>query len=413
MLATDVLRLPALRWFLTTRLCMMMAMQILSVSVGWQVYTTTGRVLDLGLVGLVQFLPLLVLFPWAGAVVDRSDRRRVLMAVAANGVVVSLLLSALSSSDTVTPVFAALVLLSMGRVFAGPASSATLPRLVSTDDLPRAASLSSLTFSVATVLGPALGGGAWAAWGPYGAYGLAAVLMATALGCASRLPEVRPTAIVASPDRAQELLAGLRFIRGQPILLSAITLDLFAVLFGGAVALLPVYARDILHAGPETLGLLRAAPAVGAGLTALGLAVRPIRRNVGRNLLIAVAGFGAATVLFALSTEVWLSLLALALIGATDAISVYARQNIVALATPDAVRGRVSAVEYVFIGASNELGELESGLAAAAIGPVAAAAAGGLASIAVVAGCAVLAPQLRDLDRFEDLLPDTHARPAA
>jgi MFS family permease len=335
------------------------------------------------------------------------------MAVAANGVVVSLLLSALSSSDTVTPVFAALVLLSMGRVFAGPASSATLPRLVSTDDLPRAASLSSLTFSVATVLGPALGGGAWAAWGPYGAYGLAAVLMATALGCASRLPEVRPTAIVASPDRAQELLAGLRFIRGQPILLSAITLDLFAVLFGGAVALLPVYARDILHAGPETLGLLRAAPAVGAGLTALGLAVRPIRRNVGRNLLIAVAGFGAATVLFALSTEVWLSLLALALIGATDAISVYARQNIVALATPDAVRGRVSAVEYVFIGASNELGELESGLAAAAIGPVAAAAVGGLASIAVVAGCAVLAPQLRDLDRFEDLLPDTHARPAA
>jgi MFS family permease len=392
---------------------MMMAMQILSVSVGWQVYTTTGRVLDLGLVGLVQFLPLLVLFPWAGAVVDRSDRRRVLMAVAANGVVVSLLLSALSSSDTVTPVFAALVLLSMGRVFAGPASSATLPRLVSTDDLPRAASLSSLTFSVATVLGPALGGGAWAAWGPYGAYGLAAVLMATALGCASRLPEVRPTAIVASPDRAQELLAGLRFIRGQPILLSAITLDLFAVLFGGAVALLPVYARDILHAGPETLGLLRAAPAVGAGLTALGLAVRPIRRNVGRTLLIAVAGFGAATVLFALSTEVWLSLLALALIGATDAISVYARQNIVALATPDAVRGRVSAVEYVFIGASNELGELESGLAAAAIGPVAAAAVGGLASIAVVAGCAVLAPQLRDLDRFEDLLPDTHARPPA
>lgn len=401
---------PAFRAFLLGRVLAVLGSQVLSVAVGWQVYALTGDPLDLGLVGLVQFLPPLLLFPLAGVVVDRTDRARALSACYLGFLLAAGVLLALSAGGAATTgrIFAALVLLALARVFSGPSATALLPQIVPADEYPRATIWNSSGFTAATVLGPALGGGVYALAASLGrdgalwAYGLATLLFAAGAMAALTLPSRRAEHRGAPPG-FREALDGLRFIARRPVLLGAITLDLFAVLFGGAVALLPIFARDVLAVGPEGLGLLRAAPAAGALITALWLAHYPVRRHNGRVLHVAVAIFGLATLGFAFSTDFWLSLLLLAITGAADEVSVFIRIQVVQLATPDRLRGRVSAAEYVFIGASNQLGELESGLTASWWGAVPAVAVGGAASLGVVALSALLAPALRDLDRVEDL----------
>ena len=398
-------RSPAFRRYQAARVLSILAMQGVSVAVGWQIYDLTHSALDLGLVGGVQFVPLLLLWPLTGTLADRFDRKSVLLGayVWLLLVIVGLAALAVRGGSVVAPIYALLFAIGIGRAVSGPASSAMLPQLVPPEDFPNAASWSSTLSSVGVIAGPALGGAAYAwAGGAVGAYVLSAGLLTLAtLSLATVSP--RAVAKAREPLTLQAALVGVRFIRRHPVLLGAITLDLFAVLLGGAVALLPVYARDLLHTGPEGLGVLRAAPAVGAGLTALFLSARPLRRNVGTTLYVTVAAFGLATIAFGLSTSGIGALVALLLIGATDEVSVFIRQNVVQLATPEAMRGRVGAAEFVFIGASNELGELESGLAAAWIGPVAAVVGGGIGTLVVVALSAWLMPALRRVDRMDEL----------
>lgn len=404
------LRRPAVRDLLLGRGLSVLGVAMLNVAVGWKIYAMTGDPLDLGLVGLVQFLPHLALFPVAGIAVDRLDRTRVLSACYAGYFLSALALAWLSARGVSSPgpLYAVLAFSAISRVFRGPAGSAMLPALTPVDEFARAASWSSSVFTAATVAGPALGGGVYALAehaghsGAVATFGASAALLAVAWALTLRMPPTRATHR-GEPPGFGEALDGVRYILSRPLLLGAITLDLFAVLFGGAVALLPIFAADILHTGPVGLGLLRAAPAVGALLTALALAHRPIRHHTGLVLLGAVGLFGAATLGFALSTSFWLSLAMLAITGAADEVSVFIRVQIVQLATPDALRGRVGAAEFVFIGASNELGELESGLTASWWGAVPAVAFGGAASLAVVALFLALFPTLRSLDRIEVL----------
>lgn len=399
-----VFRLPAFRWFVLSRAVAVLSMQVLSVAVGWQVYDLTGDPGMLGLVGLVQFVPQLLLFPLTGTVVDRSDRRRVLNAV----YVILLLAAALLATwahlgvHEATPVLATLLLLAVGRSLSGPAAQATLPRLIPDGLLRPAVAWNSSIFTSALSVGPALGGFLYAGLGPTQTYLAAAVGFSVSLVASLFLPEVRAPG-TSRRGTLGEAVEGIRFIFRQPILLGAISLDLFAVLLGGAVALLPVYARDILHAGPTALGWLRAAPAIGAAMTAIALAVRPISRHVGATLYVAVAVFGLGTIVFGLSESFWLSFAALVLTGIADEVSVFIRVTVVQLATPDHVRGRVSAAEFVFISASNELGELESGYTARWFGPVAAVVGGGIGSLAAVLIGALASPRLRRVDRFEEV----------
>ncbi len=410
------LRHPVYRAFLAGRVQAALGSQALSVAVGWQMYALTGNPLDLGLIGLVQFLPPLFLFPAVGVVVDRVNRSRALTACYAGLLLGAGLLVALTASGALSTwrIYGALFVLALARTFSGPSATALLPQIVPTDEYPRATSWSSSAFTAAFMTGPALGGGLYAladGRGVNGAlvvYGVAAAFFFGALISTLWLPP-RRAEHRGDPPGLREALDGLRFIAARPVLLGAITLDLFAVLFGGAVALLPIFARDVLHVGPEGMGVLRAAPAVGALLTALWLAHFPVRRHTGRVLYMAVAVFGLATIGFALSTNFWLSLVLLAITGVADEVSVFIRIQVVQLATPDRLRGRVSAAEYVFIGASNQLGELESGLTAAWWGAVPAVAFGGAASIAVVVISAILSPALRRVDRVEDLRSEAEA----
>lgn len=412
------LRHPAFRAFLAGRVLAALSTTILSVAVGWQIYALTGDPFDLGMVGLVQFLPPALLFPLAGTLVDRVDRSKALLGCYLGFLVASCSLAGLTGLGLVTKerIYASLVALALARVFSGPSATALLPQIVPIDEYARATTWSSSGFTAAMVVGPALGGGVYALAesqghsGALAAYLTAVVLFAGSLVAALQLPS-RRAEHRGNPPGFREALDGVRFIFSRPVLLGAITLDLFAVLFGGAVALLPIYARDILHTGPEGLGFLRAAPSLGALVTAIALAHLPVRRNAGRTLYIVVAVFGLATVGFALSTNFWLSMGLLAITGAADEISVFIRIQVVQLATPDRLRGRVSAAEYVFIGASNQLGELESGLTASWWGAVTAVVVGGLASVLVVAASALLTPALRRVDRVEDLRAEADAAP--
>ena len=303
-----------------------------------------------------------------------------------------------------------LVLLGATRAFVGPATTALLPRLVHIESLPRAIASSSGTFQLATIVGPAIGGTIYAAAGPVAAYATAAIaeVASAVLFAATRpgAPADGAAAGVVDDDALlspfERLVAGIRFIFARPVLLGAISLDLFAVLLGGAVALMPVYARDVLHVGEVGLGALRSAPAVGAGAVALLLALRPLSGRAGAWMLACVAIFGVATIVFGLSTSFPLTLVALVVLGASDMVSVVVRQSLVQLQTPDAMRGRVAAVNMVFIGASNELGELESGVTAAWLGTVPAVVVGGAGTLVVVALWAWLFPGLRKVDRLGD-----------
>ena len=390
--------------------------QMQTVAIGWHVYEITGKALDLGLVGLAQFVPAAALSLVAGHVADRVDKRRILLAFHLGMVAASLALFTIARSGTpsILPIYGVAIALGTLRTFSGPANQSLLPHLVPVEVFPNAVAWSSSIWQVAAIVGPALGGALQGTFGGDPARAAALVYaIAGALSFGAFLGilalEVRTGRSDHAAPSLTTVLAGVRFVFREKIVLGSISLDLFAVLFGGAVALMPVYAKDILHAGPIGLGLLRSAPAAGAATMAVILAYRPIRRRLGTILYASVAVFGLATIAFGLSKSLALSLFALLVVGASDMVSVVIRQLLVQLATPPSMRGRVSAVNLVFVGASNELGEFESGLTAALLGVVPAVVAGGVGTLAVVAVFAFLFPTLRRLDEIPKAAVDAEA----
>ena len=390
--------------YLASRVISTLGVQMQGVAIGWQVYALTGNLLDLGLIGLAQFAPFVLLVLPAGEVADRRDRRRIITGCLGLQFTCSLLLLGFSFSalSAVWPIFAALTVFGAARAFMMPASQAILMNIVPGESFGRAVALNSSTFHVAVIMGPVLGGFLYLG-GPRLVYGVVAALLALSivlmLFVRSRSAPLAP----AAPASLGRVLEGLQFVRSRPVILGAISLDLFAVLLGGAVALLPAYARDVLHADATGLGLLRAAPGVGAAVTALVLAVRPLERRVGAWMFAGVGVFGLATVVLGQTERLSVALVALLLTGAGDMVSVYVRHLLVQLETPDAIRGRVSAVNAVFIGASNELGEFESGLVAAWLGLLPAIVVGGLATVAVTLLWAWRFPSLSRMDRLPKL----------
>ena len=361
------------------------AVQIQTVAVGWQVYDLTGDPLDLGLVGLSQFLPAILLVVVTGAASDRYPRRAIMAVclLAMSLVALGLMLMTSRGDPPVGFVFGLLALFGASRAFYNPARQSILPILVAPKQLPGAIAVQSSLNQFATICGPVAGGILYAA-SPLAAYGASFALFAVAAAAIARIPPL-PQSIVKVRVTTEALSAGLRYIWGNKVVLGAISLDLFAVLLGGAIALLPIYASDILDIGPTGLGVLRAAPAVGAILMAFWLIARPIGDHAGRTMFIAVAAFGLFTIVFALSETLWISVVALALVGASDMVSMNVRATLIQLWTPDELRGRVNAVNQVFIGASNELGAFRAGASAALIGPVGAALVGGVGTLAVAA----------------------------
>lgn len=390
--------------FLAARTLSSIAVRMQAVAVGWQVYETTRSPLDLGWVGLSQFLPFVLLVLPAGHVADRYDRRRIATACIATQVVCVAALLGLSvrGLSAAWPVFAIMVLFGVSRAFYIPSMQALVPGLVSAAELKDAVGLNVSVSQIAFVIGPAIGGLLYLL-GPTVVYGVGAGLLMFAVVTLMMIRGGAHAVRENEPTTWHTVLAGLRFLKSKPVMMGAMTLDLFAVLFAGATALLPIYAADILHVGPDGLGWLRAAPGVGALVCALWLAVLPISRFVGRWVLGSVAVFGFATIAFGLTESFVVALLALVVIGASDMVSVYVRNLLVQLETPDEIRGRVNAVSAVMIGASNELGEFESGLLASWVGAVRAVVIGGVATVGIVAVWTKLFPGLRKMDRFSQV----------
>jgi MFS family permease len=407
-----VLRNRNLSFYLSARFLGTLAVQMQSVAVGWQVYQITHSLFDLGLIGLAQFAPFLVLILWAGHVADTHNRRTIVLLCMGTQLLCSALLVAftLSGSHVVWPVFAILVLYGSARAFMMPASQAVLRNLVSTRDFSQAVALSSSNMQVAIILGPVLGGLLYV-FGPNVVYAVSSALLALSVLLMSGTKSA-PQARNKAPVSWHTLLEGLRFVWTRPIVLGAISLDLFAVLFGGATALLPAFAHDVLGAGPTSLGLLRTAPGAGAALCSIALAFWPITRRVGAWMFGGVALFGVATVVMGLSHSFGVALVALFLLGVGDMVSVYIRHLLVQYETPDEIRGRVSAVNSVFIGASNELGEFESGLTASWFGLVRAILFGGAATLVVTGTWMKLFPVLSRMDRFPHHEAEVAARKA-
>ena len=374
--------------------------QMQSVAIGWEVYELTGSAFDLGLVGLAQFLPMLALALVTGHVADNFDRRKIIVACQVVKLLTAVALAVGSYYNGLPriAIFAIIFVFGAARAFEMPTLQAFLPRVVPETMLPRAIAASASANQAATIGGPALGGLLYAA-SPALAFATCGVLY---LLCALAILFVRARRLESSrePVSLDSLLAGIRYIRDNPVILGAISLDLFAVLLGGATALLPIYAKDILQVGPTGLGMLRAAPAVGALAMSIYMAHHPPRKRVGRLMFSAVAAFGGATIVFGLSESFPLSLLALTLLGASDMVSVVIRSSLVQLKTPDAMRGRVSAVNSVFIGSSNQLGEFESGVTAAWFGVVPSVVIGGIGTLAVVLLWARFFPALAQANRL-------------
>ena len=392
------------RLFTAARFLVISGVEMQSLAVGWQIYSITRRPLDLGLVGLAQFLPGLMLFWLGGHVADRFERRNVLLCCQAGFALCSLALLAITLRGVhgVGPIYCVLVGMGLIRVFNGPAGQAFAPLLVPAEIFPSAAAWGSGVFNAATIMGPL--GGVWlyaAGGSPVPVYLTTTCALLVSAGLMSRL---RVRGLQKGKRGATELLAGFRYVLKNRLILGSISLDLFAVLLGGAVALLPVYAREILMAGPRGLGLLRASPGMGAGLMALVLANRPLRRHAGAKMMACVAAFGACTIVFGLSRNLYLSMAALFLVGASDMVSVIVRSTLGQLATPDEMRGRVSAVNMLFIGTSNEFGQFESGVTAQWWGAVPAVVLGGVGTLLVVSLWSVLFPALR---RVDELTPES------
>ncbi len=413
----EPMRIPAFRAFWLARLTSTIAQMAMVIVIGWQVYDIARHTMDqqaaalrLGIIGLVQFAPLFLLTLVTGWTADHVDRRW----IARGSVFLELLCAtalaffAWTHTTTLVVLYVVAALLGVARAFAGPALGALAPNLVPLKILPRAIALSSIGWQTGAIVGPALGGYLYAV-APFAPYTASAILCAISLAGLLTIPKVASSNAKKAMRPWHQMIEGLRYVRHNRLVLGAISLDLFAVLLGGATAMLPVYARDILHAGPEGLGHLRAAPAIGATLTAAFFAVRPLKSAVGVKMLFAVAVFGGATVVFGFSRSMPLSLACLTLLGAADMFSVYVRQSLIQLYTPDDKRGRVGAVSSLFISASNELGEAESGFLAALIGPVAAVVAGGVGAIIVVSIWARQFPELRLAKDFDP--PDLPGAP--
>ena len=406
----SLLQQPAFLQFWFARGASGFAFQMLSVAVGWQIYTMTHRAFDLGMIGLVQFIPSIALALVAGHVADRYERRRVvLICQLAEGLAVALLavgsfLHWFHEATILTLIF----VIGVAKAFEFPTLQALRPGLVPPALYPRAMASSASAMQSAMIIGPALGGFLYVA-GPGVVYAVSGLLYLMAAFLMWRLKTERPP-MPREPPTLHTVFAGITFIRHRPVVLGAISLDLFAVLLGGATALLPIFARDILHTGPWGLGLLRAAPAVGALSMGIWLAHSQLKRRVGQTMFVAVAGFGLATIVFALSTSLWLSMLALIFLGALDMISMVIRSALVQLETPDEMRGRVSAVNAIFINTSNQLGEFESGVTAAWFGTVPAVLIGGIGTLVVVGLWMWWFPALRQRQRLESeasVLADT------
>jgi MFS family permease len=390
------------RFYMAARFLATASSEMQAVAVGWQIYGLTGRPLDLGLVGLAQFLPGILLFLVAGHAADRFPRRRILEICYAAFAVCSLTFLALTIQGltSVYPIYAVLLANGVIRAFNGPAGQALLPQVVAEEHFPNAVAWGSSIFQGAQVAGPMLGGFVYGfAATPIPVYAAAAAAFLTAL-CLMATVHTTGRQRPRGAASLSFVLDGLRYIRRNKIILGTMSLDLFAVLLGGAVALLPVYAREILHTGAFGLGLLRAGPGIGAVLTAIAVAHHPLRRRAGAAMLWCVTGFGAFTVVFGLSRNFALSMAALIAVGACDMVSVIVRQTLVQLGTPDEMRGRVSAVNVVFIGASNEVGQFESGVTAQWLGTAPAVLLGGIGTMVVVALWAKLFPALRRVDQL-------------
>jgi MFS family permease len=399
------------RYFWLARFTAVMATMAMAVVIGWQVYDVArsdygmsprDAAFQLGLVGLFQFIPLALLTPLAGWIADRVERRLVARFSNAIDLLVALALGWFTWTDALNlPILFSLAAMhGVARVFIGPSMSAIAPNIVPPAILPRAIAMSSIAWQSASVVGPAAGGLLYGV-APTAPYIFSVSMLALSIVAISMVRPVHPPPEAVRRHPLREMADGLKFTWNERFLLGTITLDLFAVLLAGATALLPVYARDILHVGPEGLGQLRAAPAVGAAIVAMSLALKPIERNVGVKMLWAVVVFGIATICFGLSKYFFLSLAMLTLLGAADMFSVFIRSTLIQLNTPDNMRGRVSAVSGLAISASNELGEMQSGVAAALLGPVGAVIFGGAGAIAVTALWSRLFPELRRARTFE------------
>jgi MFS family permease len=408
-LIPEPFRIAAFRAYWLSRLTTTIAQMAMVVIIGWQVYGIARHTMglkaatfQLGLVGVVQFVPLFALTLVAGWTADRLDRRHVARAAIALELLCAAALAWLTWKQSITlpELFGIAALLGVARAFAMPALQALAPNLVPREILPRAIALSSISWQVGAITGPALGGYLYAI-APHMPYTVAVALFALAFACQLLIGPTLRGSVDRERHPFKQMVDGLHYVRKNRIVLGAISLDLFAVLLGGATALLPVYARDVLHVGSQGLGHLRAAPAVGATLAAAWFSFRPLKHEVGVKMLIAVGVFGASTVVFGLSRSMPLSLFCLALLGAADMLSVYVRQSLIQLSTPDEMRGRVGSVSSLFISASNELGEAESGFLGALIGPIAAVVAGGVGAIAVVITWAWLFPELRRARDFD------------
>jgi MFS family permease len=397
------LRIPNFRWFISSLLAMTIATQIQAVVVSWQIYELTRDPFSLGLIGLAEAVPFIGFALFAGHVADRSERLRI--SLVALGVLLGCSLTLLGFSlrpgvihaGRVWPIYGVIFLSGIARSFLQPARSALGAELVPRELYPNAVTWRSSTWQLAEVVGPAIGGLVYGFGSVKAAYAVDAVLMAVGVLSLGRIQRRRKAGVLNEDSFLKSLAIGIRFVRSQPVILGALTLDLFSVLFGGAVALLPVFAAEILHVGPEGLGILRAAPAVGAVLMSLVLAHRPPLRRAGRTLLVSVALFGLSMIGFGLSGNFFLSTGLLALSGMADTVSVVVRSTLLQVMTPDHLLGRVAAVNAIFIGSSNELGAFESGTAARLIGTIPSVVLGGLATLLVVAVTAVKVPALRRL----------------
>jgi len=395
------------RRYLSASFLAILGVQIQSVAVSWQIYSIARTPLALGYVGLFQFLPMMACTIPAGHLADRVDRKLILVvsnlftAVAAGG----FLMLALTRTNVIWPFYAVLMLFGAARAFAGPASQSFVPLLVPQDQFPQAVAWNSSTSQVAVIAGPALGGAIYIL-GPAVDYGLCLILFVT-IAIVVMSIRSRSARYEAEADTTvfERLTAGIAYVWRKPLILGAFSLDLFAVLLGGATALLPIYARDILHVGPLGLGVLRSAPALGAAMLGLALGQRALQRRAGLAMFACVAIFGLATIVFGLSENFALSLAALFVLGGSDMVSVYVRATLTQLATPDAMRGRVSAVNRFFVGASNELGEFESGITATWFGTVPAVVIGGVGTLVVVAVWYRMFPSLREVDRLSEVTP--------
>jgi MFS family permease len=415
MTAPHPFRIANFRYYWTARLTATLAQTAMMLIIGWQVYNiarddglgVAAASARLGLIGLVQFLPLFALTPVTGWVADRIDRRQIARATMALQILCAAVLAYATWAGTIDLfiLYAVAFLLGIARAFSGPALGALAPNLVPRESLPSAIALSSISWQAGMVAGPGLGGYLYA-WVPEASYIGAALLFAVSLVCLMLIGPVPRPEIDRSRHPIRQMVDGLAYVRTNRLVLAAITLDLFAVFLAGATALLPVYARDILQVGPEGLAQLGAAPALGATLTAILFSFRPLKTNVGTKMLGAVIVFGIATIAFGFSTWMPLSLAALFVVGASDMFSVFVRQSLIQLSTPDSMRGRVGAVSQLTISASNELGEAESGFLAALVGPVVAVVAGGAGAIAVTLLWAHWFPELRRARTFDEPEPE-------